>query len=84
MVAASNAVPKIFFKLAAQARNTDELSENMITSFLAVNTVQESFIPEVVALVGEKDFVELIKLLGGKTIKIPTVTDILTSFSNSE
>ena len=78
MATTRDGVPKIFFKLADQARSGDALSTDMLAKLMNTPQYEETFLPEVIDLIGADAFLDLVRILGGRTVTVPTVNDVLS------
>jgi len=70
-------IPPIFKDLLDQTSKQLSLTPEIMDSYFEYLNDDESFIPELVAIVGPVSFITLIKSLGGQTIQIPRAEEIL-------
>lgn len=73
----SSVAPKILYDLLNKADALEGLTPDTVWQFLTILNEDESFLPEVVAMVGPATFTLLVKHIGGQTIRIPKPEDIL-------
>lgn len=69
-------IPPVLKDILSRIEVGDVLSEEDFISFFEVIGEQESFLPELVCVVGLETFMSLVSVLGGTTIKIPEMQEI--------
>jgi hypothetical protein len=70
-------VPKILYDLLDQAEALEGLTPEIMWEYLATLNEDESFIPDLVAIVGPSTFALLVKHLSGQAFRVPKPEDIL-------
>lgn len=70
-------VPKILYDLLNRADKLEELTPETLWEYFELLNDDESFIPEVVAMLGPVTFAMLVQHLGGQVVRVPKPEDIL-------
>ena len=69
-------VPRIFYRLSDQVQKESTVTPETILGYLSSEKAEETFLPEVADMIGVEAFTELVLMLGGKTIAIPSAKEI--------
>jgi len=77
MKSSNSAASKILFQLANQERLAELVTPEQVEAYLKQDNIQESFLPEIAHILGTSTFYDFIRWFGGRTIKLPSLTDIL-------
>lgn len=72
-----SSVPKILYDLLNRAEKLDDLAPDTVWEYLELLNEDESFLPEVVAIVGPATFTLLVQHMGGQSVRVPKPEDII-------
>jgi len=70
-------VPKLFTDLINQVGLEQELTPEVEQAYFAAIGSDESLLPELACILGPQPFFGLITHLGGQTLKVPRVSDVI-------
>lgn len=77
-------VPEAIKLLLKKAQNTDAITSDMLKKYKQALEERSSFLPELFYIVGEDNFINLVKYLGGKKVTIPSPEQILKEVKKSD
>lgn len=72
-----SSIPKILYDLLDRAEKLDDLTPETMWEYLGLLNEDESFLPEVVAIVGPVTFTMMVQHIGGQSVKLPKPEDII-------
>lgn len=70
-------IPKLFNTLIGQALKLESITPEVLDAYFANISEDESFVPELVSMVGPPTFLLLIEHFGGCSIPIPKIQDVI-------
>ncbi len=76
-------VPAIFQDLVSRADNVEKLTPETLEEYFTLVDEDESFVPELISVLGRDTFSVFIRCFGGQSLRIPRAEDILGAIRRS-
>jgi hypothetical protein len=73
-----NNLPQIFYDMLDKADVTDKLTSDIIATYCEGIQEDESFLPDLLAVIGPEAFETMVKYHGGQTFHVPRAEEILS------
>ena len=72
-----NNLPQIFYDMLDKADTADKLTSDIIANYCESIQEEESFLPDLLDVIGPEAFETMVKYHGGQTFYVPGVEEIL-------
>ena len=80
---AETTLPKALVDLVTHLDKADAITPEMVHQYAQLTATQESLIPDLIDLIGEKHFWAVVTHLGGNVLRIPKPQDVLRVINRS-
>jgi len=72
-----NNLPPVFYDMLDRATVTDKLTSDIVTEYCDIIQEDESFLPDLLSVIGTEAFETMVKYHGGQSFCVPRAEEIL-------
>jgi hypothetical protein len=79
-----NNLPQVFYDMLDRVNISDKLNQDIITEYCTHIQGDETFLPDLLSIVGPEAFESMVRYHGGQYFYVPRADEVLTKVSQNE